>query len=400
MSRSTANTTFKITDIAIVVGAAGIAFVIKEALAATTVGTNDVLYWRQFSRYIVDNGSAGIYDAIGLFNHPPPLTVWLGVTGSLAGENLRLFAFLMRLPAIVADFGSVLLVWAMSRRYYGDQRAIIGTVVFALSPVLILVSGFHGNTDPVFMFVLLATVYALGVKNRILLGGVLFGLSMWIKIVPVLMIPALFLWLRSSGERRRFFGVTFVVVAIGYAYHLMHAYDSVLGKVVAYGGISGIWGIGRIIPGYESVGRVVAAATITGAAWVILRPSAPGPGGDRLSALLRAFAVTFLAFLVVTPGFGVQYLSWLVAPAVFIGLAFNVSYNILASWFLGAVYAFWSGGWPLDYADSRGAGPWRGPTIVLELILWFVLAVTLIVVMRAAVVAQRTNDDPSPVSLQ
>lgn len=378
-------TATRVSQAAIVAGAAGIAFVAKVILAATTVGTNDVIAWQQFSQYVVDNDSVSIYNSIASYNHPPPMSLWLGFIGTFAAERLRLFAFLIRLPAIVADVGSVLLVWELSRRYCDDRRAIIGTVVFALSPVLILVSGFHGNTDPVFMFLLLATVYSLGVKNRYVLGGVLFGLSLWIKIVPLVMIPAFFLWSRSSGQSRRFFGSAFAVVALGYCYHLIHAFDDLLRNVVAYGSLNGIWGIGRIIPGYETIGRVVAAVAVTGAAWVVLRSSsARHPRGDRLSPLLLAFATTFLTFLVVTPGFGVQYLSWLVAPAVFIGLALSVTYNILAGWFLGVVYAFWSGGWPLYFANSRAAGQWRGSTIVLEQILWSVLLVALIAVVREA----------------
>jgi Gpi18-like mannosyltransferase len=246
----------KTPDTRIVLGAAGLAFVIKVILAATSVGTNDVIAWQEFSEYILEHGPVGIYSAIELYNHPPLVSLWLSFIGSIAGDDLRMFAFLMRLPSIVADFGSVFLVWGLSRRYYVDRRALFATVIFALSPVLLLVSGFHGNTDPVFMFLLLATVYVVGVKNEYALGGVLFGLSLSIKIVPVLMVPAFFFWLRSRGELGRFFGSAFAVVALGYSYHLIHVYKGIFGNILSYGGIKNIWGFGKIIPGYETVGRV------------------------------------------------------------------------------------------------------------------------------------------------
>ena len=378
----------KTPDTRIVLGAAGLAFVIKVILAATTVGTNDVIYWQAFSEYILEHDSVSIYSAIELYNHPPLISLWLSLIGSVAADDLRMFAFLMRLPAIVADLGSVFLVWGLSRRYYGDRRALFVTVVFALSPVLLLVSGFHGNTDPVFMFLLLATVYVVGVKSQYALGGVLFGLSLSIKIVPVLMVPAFFFWLRSRGDRGRFFGSAFAVVALGYLYHLFHAYEGILRNVLAYGGNKNIWGIGRIIPGYETVGKAVVFRVVTGCVWIVLRaPRAEEPDADGLVPLANAFAITFLAFMVVTPGFGVQYLSWLVAPAVFIGVGFSVAYNALAGSFLAAVYVFWNGGLALYLADSTVVGPWTGLTIDLELVLWSFLFVSLWVIVGRAVVA-------------
>jgi hypothetical protein len=89
--------------------------------------------------------------------------------------------------------------------------------------------------------------------------------------------------------------------------------------------------------------------------------------------------------MVVTPGFGVQYLSWLVAPAVFIGVGFSVAYNALAGSFLAAVYVFWNGGWRLYLADSVVVGPWHGPIVVLDLVLWSFLFVSLFVIMSRAI---------------
>lgn len=375
-------------DTRIVWSAALVALVIKLIIAATTIGTNDILQWQIFSEYIIDVDSIDIYDAFGVYNHPPLIALWLGAIGSATVDNLQDFALLMRLPAILADFGSVFLVLGLCRRYYSARTTLFATVIFALSPVLVLVSGFHGNTDPVFMFLLLAAIYLIGVKRLYVLGGVLFGLSLSIKIVPVLMIPAFFFWLRRRGGLGRFFGSAAAVVALGYAYHLVHASEGIFRNVLAYGGPGGIWGLGRILTGYETIGRGVLVVVVSGFVWIVsMAPRKAESTDDPVAPLLAAFAVTFLAFMVVTPGFGVQYLSWLVAPAVFVGLAFSVVYNVLAGWFLAAVYLFWSGGWPLDFADSSALGQWHGGIAAIELALWLFLALTTCIVVGQAIAA-------------
>ena len=54
-----------------------------------------------------------------------------------------------------------------------------------------MVSGFHGNTDPVMvMFLVLAAHMCL--KERPILAGLFLALSCQIKIVPLLFVPIFF----------------------------------------------------------------------------------------------------------------------------------------------------------------------------------------------------------------
>jgi len=60
----------------------------------------------------------------------------------------------------------------------------------ALSPVSIMVSGFHGNTDPVMICLVLLSIYLVESGRPAWLCGAIFGMAMWIKIVPVIFLPA------------------------------------------------------------------------------------------------------------------------------------------------------------------------------------------------------------------
>jgi Gpi18-like mannosyltransferase len=80
------------------------------------------------------------------------------------------------LPAIVADVGSAAIVWALARHTLPGREGWV-VMVCALSPVLIMVSGFHGNTDPVFGMFVLASLYLLLVRQNWIGSAVALALS-------------------------------------------------------------------------------------------------------------------------------------------------------------------------------------------------------------------------------
>ncbi|MCX5914117.1 MAG: hypothetical protein NTV04_19560, partial [Deltaproteobacteria bacterium] len=126
--------------------AVGLGTSLKLWLDITTVGTNDVAYWHHFTQYLMKYGTVTIYRDIPYYNHPPLVSSGLLVLGNITAGAPYLFPFLFRLPGILADVGSAVLLWQLASRYCGRRAALTGVSLFALSPVLIMVSGFHGNT--------------------------------------------------------------------------------------------------------------------------------------------------------------------------------------------------------------------------------------------------------------
>ena len=64
-----------------------------------------------------------------------------------------------------------------------------------------MVAGFHGNTDPIMVSLLLLSVYLVETGRGEWLAGAAFGMAMNIKILPLLLAPAALLSL--PGTRRR-----------------------------------------------------------------------------------------------------------------------------------------------------------------------------------------------------
>lgn len=358
-----------------------IGFAIKILLSASTVGTNDVASWAFYTNYVLTDGSVSIYREIPLYNHPPLVSGYLWFIGRvLGGQESVLFPFLLRLPSIVADFGSLWLVWRLTDAYYGDRRALWATLTFALSPTLILVSGFHGNSDPVFLFLMLWSLYLLVIERSTVGAGLLLGLAVNIKIVPLMLVPAFFFLIRGMEGRLRFFGGMGLTLVAGYGYHLSRDFRHLITNIFSYQGFPGIWGIGMVFEPYDAFGRLaMEIVIIVMMAFLGWRMESVDDDADRSRKLLEAYSVTFLAALVLFPGFGVQYLAWLVPVFCFVSPLAAASYSLVSGLFLLMVYHHWSGGFPLYYANSFVAGEWSILVSGLGAVLWLSLCVVLIV---------------------
>ena len=221
-------------------------------------------------------------------------------------------------------------------------------ILVALTPVLIWISGFHGDTDPVFVFLVLLSVYLLGCRRRVVLAGVALGLALNVKLVPVIALPAFFVALPSGRARVRFFGALGAMVLLGYGYHLCFWFDSLWRNVICYKSWPGLWGFSQVAGQTWSGGWSLASKVLivillcSKSLWALFRVPAEPRGAPQ--ALSAAVAWAFLIFLIFMPGFGVQYLAWFAAPSILLSLPGAMVYNALASIFLFGVYSFWANG--------------------------------------------------------
>ena len=90
-----------------------------------------------------------------LFNHPPSMIHILQGMRWLARSTGFSFSFWLRLPAILADAANLWLVWKMLAERVRESSIHWALVLLAICPALIMISGFHGNTDSVVMFFVL-----------------------------------------------------------------------------------------------------------------------------------------------------------------------------------------------------------------------------------------------------
>lgn len=372
-----------------IAGTAILCLLLKIYLALTTYGTNDVAYFEKFLEIAKERGGVGLYHfrhPVLYFNHPPfmiHLLYFFDVLTRLTGIG---FPFWLKLPDILADLGSVFLVWKILALKKKRKFEPIALVMMAAAPASIMTSGFHGNTDPLMIFLVLLSLYLIEKRKYPWLAGIVMGMAVNIKVVPVIFAPAIFLYLPNYRSRIEYFsamGAAFLVGSLPYIYQ-----DPVfiLNRVFGYPSIYGMWGFSRFLSyllpeshwlnlAYENYGKFAIVAVIIAAS---LRMNL---GMKRSPLFMQLGFITFI-FMSLTPGFGIQYLAWLIPWVVGLGIAATAIYYSASGIFQFLVYTYWSGGFPWFLADSGEVGVWGGYIIIFEIICWSsVFAITLFYLM-------------------
>lgn len=362
--------------------------VFKVYLAATSSGTNDVVYWTQFADGVEKFGPIGIYGETfeAPYNHPPLAGWWLVLLN--AGKDLGLdLPLLIRLPAVVADVLTCWLVFRLLSERASPVVAGIAAAGLVWSPVMVVVSGFHGNTDPVFVCLMIASFVLLTRKDRPLLAGLLLGLAVSIKLVPLVGIPLLLLLACRRGWAaliRFVVGGLLVLVALWLPV-VLRAWPEFNAGVLAYRGISvREWGLAELL---EKSGYVQADVWLAAHGfWVV-------PIAALLSVLVWAtgrphrdvvcLGLTLVTMLLLSPAFGMQYLAWALAAAYLVSVRAAWLYNVAASVLVLSVYSHWSGGGPPWDWDQAWGMLFTPGQLMLMAVAW----TSLLVVWVDAIIA-------------
>jgi 4-amino-4-deoxy-L-arabinose transferase-like glycosyltransferase len=104
----------------------------------------------------------------------PPASLWLM---ALSVRLFGLSSWSILIPQALLGVGSVALLWATVRRYFGAAAGLLSGLVLALTPVAVLMFRFN-NPDALLVFLMIGAVWAL-------LRGVEDGRTRWLVITGV-----------------------------------------------------------------------------------------------------------------------------------------------------------------------------------------------------------------------
>ena len=372
---------------AIVLVALAVGTFVKLWLAGTTIGSNDLPLFRGFGRLLEQHGLIGLYRGSTIFNHTPLISAYTVAMYRIAGDNIENFAFLFRLGGIVADTAVVFGLLRMVRM--GAKIPTWALAIFAASPVSMMVSGFHGNVDPMLAAALFFTGLALNEK-RWFLAGVALAIACNIKVSALIIAPAFGAWAlaQSRAGAVRFTLASGLLTLAGWAWPLIACPDAFLRNVLGYGGYWGIWGITNLLratgnPDFAKISYVNLSAaqnTIISVLKCVVIGSALGLAWFRRKQdLFVTVAAIWLVFLVFAPGVAAQYLVW---PAPFLLLwseRWYAGVTAGCSVFLAAFYTAICNGWPWVLGISTAANtphwlPWTHVAWV-PCVAWLIVAI-------------------------
>ncbi len=362
-------------------------FVAKVTLALRTYGTNDVYTYQRFavwSRYF----GADLYDIAPDLNHPPSMLHVLRAILWVAEHTSLPFQFWIRFPGILADVGTLWLICRILGARFAEKRIFTTVLLIAIAPIHILISGFHGNTDPVMIFFVIAAVWLAGYRDQALAGGIAFGMGFCIKIAPVILCPVFFLWLRGARRRAVFFGAASAVVLLAWSPYAFEQPGAIYRQVFGYKSSYGLWGVSWLMrevairsPRFQGLNS---AFSHVGTPLVLAVVVVVSVYLSRLStrpSLYTQVGMIFLVFFAGTSGFAVQYLAWLTPWVAELG-SFPVAWFVMTgSVFLLVVYNYWTLGMPWYLAIAY---PW-GSHQYFQALCWLsVLLLTVVAWQRVA----------------
>jgi glycosyl transferase family 87 len=278
----------------------------------------------------------------------------LGLTWQLAGK----------IAPVLADVAVTVLLGRLATG--ADARRI--PLLYALCPVAVLVTGLHGQVEPVALALGLGGLL-LARRHRAVGSGLLLGLAVATKTWPVLLVLGP---LRETPVRRWWrlvLPLAAVLVALllsipAFLHDSLRAAVHVLANYRSYTGVwgwtgllnyYGVAGAGYRGPRVDTVQHVGTA--VTAVAVVVVVAAFWRAGAVPLTAAV------LLTFLVVTAGFGAQYLLWPVPFVLLLRRRTGLVFAVAAS--LYAAYAY--------YLVSDGT-PAR-PAVLMDVLQWASLPV-------------------------
>lgn len=363
---------------------AAIAVLIRLAIITVSGGSDDVVLWGRIANTVRNFGVMDTYDALFAANHPPLAMLYMAQALDWS-ERLGLpFPWLLKVPALVGDGLTATSIWSVVARRSGPAAARWVTIVYLFNPLTIMIVAYHGNTDALYIGLLLAATVALS-RDQYAVAGALFGASLNVKLLPTLFGAAFLVllwqrggWLRFSGAAAAAMTPVWIVVAwspalvisrtIGYQH-----------PVVEPWGLTGIEVMLRVAIGapnvswYHMAGRVALVVAVMAAAFY---------ARERRLSDIRTVGLVACVFLVLTPAFGVQYLALAVPFLLIEEPRVGRFYSWTGGLFLAVGYA---SAMPMSlplWSIFTGTRP-TFYVIVGGMVTWVVLAWAMVTLARA-----------------
>ncbi len=353
--------------------AAIIAVAIGAFLATTTYGTNDILFFKSYAVKAQRVGVAPLYrdganlvefhtDWVEQMAHPPGAIHLWEATEWVEERTGVPFRVWFRLLTTLAHVLTAVALYRM----LGGQLA----TYFVLCPAAILLAGFHGNSDPLVVALLIWAVYCAEKRYPVFWTVLLFAAACSIKVWPLFLVPAFVLCL--SDWRRRIVFLASVPAAwfvLGAPYTFQFPM-LILKTVFGYRSAGHWWGFAATVPGYDLFGTALTFAGV-GAISVYLHRK-----GVRLYGVVGGAIAVFVVF---TPGFGVNYLAWILPFCLLLPWRLIVGIFVSSSALLLVAYTHWSGGFPWYFADLlRPGAALSWAVIYTSTVCWITLLIAVL----------------------
>lgn len=337
-------------------------------LVVATEGTLDAFVWSALVDEVRERGLIATYrDGAYTLNHPPVAVALATAARELGLATGLAFPVVFRAPFVLVDaaiFASLVSLLGASRHERWRRARWVIAAAWWLSPLAMIFSAHHGNTDSAVALSLVAAAACVA-RGRPGWAGALFGLGLCIKIPGALAGPLLLLAIPDWHGRIRFVVAGTATVLAGYGPWLVQDAEAVVRSVFLYPGLRiqtthgmPIWGLERFLPDWRSVDpawraeyRAVIKAWLRANTWICLVPivalAVARRGRDEAVALAAGLAGTYTILYGLSNLWSFQYLAWSLPFWAALGWRWASVATLLTTAYVYGLYAWLCGSWLL-----------------------------------------------------
>lgn len=203
----------------------------------------DVLRYHKIASHVLDV-SWNPYEAARLYPYPPLWIVFEVGAEWLARALGGGFPILVKIPVVAADLG---IVWLLARvgRSKAGPSGLLAAWIYALHPVALLVTGFHGQFDSLAVFAVLLA-FVLHDARRRDASALALALGIATKSFPVLLLPFFMLVQPDLRKATRFLLLATVPVGVLLLPFALANAPALQRELFGYGGIADFGWIGLV----------------------------------------------------------------------------------------------------------------------------------------------------------
>ena len=328
-----------------------------------------------------------IYTEQGIFPYTP-IAMFMPYWCLILAQFLQLpYHFIIKWPTILADLGVALLLWKHVLAKGSGKRAFLIGLAYAINPVSILITAFHGSNAIIQIFFSLFAYILLmegADKRYYILSALSLGIAIGFRGFPVLFVPFFLFKIRLDWKRKAYYLVLAALPSVvTLAPFLIANFQSVWRELFSYSGLTDYGWIAAarsfwfIVSNNMYLPGTMGDDLLNGSKWVFLllyilyvvyfwRKS------TRFS-LLSGILGTILLFFGIYGGISSQYLVWIIPFALLSGSAWEKYFTWSATIALIGFYLFYFptilfGNLPVRWPEGNPSV--MVFTLVSNLVLW------------------------------
>lgn len=284
--------------------------------------------------------------ARGRYPYLPLQMYAIGGAALLGQETVVPFIVWLKLPAVLADLAvTAVLYLAFRRSRRSVDAASTAALLYALNPLTVMVSAYHGQFDAVPVLLLLLAWYLWEFGQRAWLSAAALGTAILNKTWPAVFLPVILIRL-PSHRQRIIYAATALAVPLVFTLGYVLAFGSdptpMLRRAFTHAGVSGYWGISAALTLLSNLllnGDAVALSSILSQG-ILLAAALFSLWYTRIQSSLDALLTILLTVFAVTMGMGIQWLMWPVAFAALAGEKRWLKWYSLAGALMMTVHLF------------------------------------------------------------